>query len=135
MLDTINAACIIDMCVATNQTTLQNKLRCDHYEAFDQRCTSLGQANEPNWRSQSGCSVSCDANRVYEYRKACPKTCADMTGSKCSSTVGLWGCFCMDGYVEDASGKCVETNKCGCPLTDGSYLPVPIVVTLRMDSV
>lgn len=125
MLESIVAACVIDICVSESNVTLQLQLKCENYEEFDRRCGQLGQTVQSNWRNMTGCgNKTCPDNQVYEYRNVCPKSCADRNGTACSQTVGMYGCFCLEGYVQDANGNCVTAEECGCPMPDGSYIPV-----------
>jgi hypothetical protein len=59
--------------------------------------------------------MQCNNGQVYQScGSICEKTCFDNNESSCISNECIEGCFCVDGYVLNENGRCVERDKCSC---------------------
>ena len=70
---------------------------------------------------QKKAPVKCGENEVFELRSGCPKTCLYPNGgNECGALQPIEACYCKEGFLLDANGKCIDDSECGCPLMDRS---------------
>lgn len=119
--------CTMDMCMSEGNATEQHLLLCEAYDDFNIACQEEDPEWHANWRTATGCELKCPANQTYAIRRECPKTCTDPEGKLCDHVKWVEGCYCSDGLVMDADGKCISFKECGCPLND-TIIPVGEVV-------
>ncbi len=68
-------------------------------------------------------AVNCGTNEEFALKAECPKTCLDPKGENdCGIKAPIEGCYCKEGFVTNAAGKCVSKDTCGCKLPDGSAI-------------
>ena len=103
---------------------------CSALSSFAELCNSIGVPVK--WRHQHRCPMQCEYGKEYlACGPICQPTCMDLTtGSKkeCKESDCVEGCFCPNGLVPNADGKCVESQDCECYLDDVRYPPLSQVV-------
>jgi len=70
------------------------------------------------------CCLKCGNDTCSEgkhYYSGCAKRCEDAPNFTCSQP--KLGCWCPEGSVEDANGKCIEIEKCPCQSGRVTYEP------------
>lgn len=98
--------CQIDMCKIGPQ---QNGA-CSHLAAYARECSRNGICAD--WK-KGACSEKFECPTDMEYKVCnCHKTCETIKENKTMCVEPVDGCFCRDGKVLNANGKCVAENKC-----------------------
>jgi len=57
----------------------------------------------------------------------CPLTCSHLANPDSCVEDCKPGCYCMEGYVENAEGECVQPAECTCVINDNVWLPGAVV--------
>jgi hypothetical protein len=67
----------------------------------------------------------CSENEIFHTcGTACPATCDNPHPSPVCTKNCVIGCFCKEGYLKNAMGKCVPANRCAGPLAQVEAAPV-----------
>ncbi|KAM8927861.1 IgGFc-binding protein-like [Pelodytes ibericus] len=110
--------CVYDLCMNDGY----KQILCQALKTYSDGCHREG-VSIYNWRDQTGCSMECPSNSVYNAcGSACPATCQDpQAPSKCTDPC-LETCECDAGFVM-SEGKCIPKESCGCKYNGGFYAP------------
>ena len=117
--------CLTDMCkyMAKNIDGDQlQELACQHYSAFNERCTDFGKCN--HFRSKKICPKKCENPEMtwLDCAPLCPRTCANFRQplSKRCQVTKTAACICPDNTVFH-NGKCISPKECPCIYSGQAY--------------
>ncbi|XP_059334435.1 IgGFc-binding protein-like [Ammospiza nelsoni] len=107
--------CLSDLCLSNGARSIL----CQVLETYAVTCQKHG-AMVHDWRTPSGCPLSCPENSHYEScGNACPATCSNWDSTATCDQPCVETCACNTGHVL-SGGQCVPVSRCGCT-RDGRY--------------
>uniref|UniRef100_A0A8C5IVV4 VWFD domain-containing protein n=1 Tax=Junco hyemalis TaxID=40217 RepID=A0A8C5IVV4_JUNHY len=107
--------CLSDLCLNNGARSIL----CQVLETYAATCQKHG-AMVHDWRTPSGCPLSCPENSHYEScGNACPATCSNWDSTATCDQPCVETCACNTGHVL-SGGQCVPVSRCGCT-RDGRY--------------
>ncbi|XP_006036205.3 IgGFc-binding protein-like isoform X1 [Alligator sinensis] len=110
--------CLTKLCLASGE----QQMLCQELEKYAATCRHHG-ATIGDWRTLSGCALSCPKNSHYEAcGTACPATCSDPAAASSCQKPCENSCQCDPGYVLHAR-HCIPEESCGCSHDGHHYKP------------
>ncbi|XP_043936384.1 IgGFc-binding protein-like [Protopterus annectens] len=101
--------CVYDLCAVDGK----QDILCTNLQAYATACQSAG-AEIKDWRTASGCSLTCPVNSHYELcTRTCDHTCASITDPLRCNEKCFEGCECNPGFIYNGE-ECVTIDQCGC---------------------
>lgn len=99
---------------------------CSSLAAFGEMCTQVG--SPIRWRTNHRCPIQCEGGKQYlSCGSVCQKTCKDLANGFNQTEAAdcpepcVEGCFCPDGFFQNADGICVVQEECECWLDGHMY--------------